>query len=51
MVIIAVETGSAMATALENALEDALGTVADKNVCVTTTTTVAPTTTTTTSHS
>ena len=39
MVIIAVQTASAMATALENALEDALGTVADKNVCITTTST------------
>lgn len=50
MVIIAVETGSAAATALEAILEAALGTVADNNTCITTTTTttVAPTTTTTT---
>jgi hypothetical protein len=49
-VIIAVESGSAMATALEAALEDALGEVASDNVCVTTTTTTtaAATTTTTT---
>lgn len=38
-VIIAVESGSAMATALETALEDALGTVVSDNACVTTTTT------------
>ena len=52
MVIIAVESGSAMATALENALENALGTVtcdSSTGPCITTTTTTAaPTTTTTT---
>lgn len=39
MVIIAVETGSTLQGLLETALEDALGTVADKNVCITTTST------------
>lgn len=50
MVIIAVESGSAMATALEAVLVAGLGAVSADNVCVTTTstTTVAPTTTTTT---
>ena len=50
MVIIAVESGSAMATALENALVNALGSVSADNTCITTTstTTAAPTTTTTT---
>ena len=50
MVIIAVESGSDMATALENALVNGLGAVAADNECVTTTstTTAAPTTTTTT---
>jgi len=50
-VVIAVESGSAFGTALENALEGALGNVVDDSgVCLTTTstTTVAPTTTTTT---
>ncbi len=53
MVIIAVQSGSAFASALETALEDALGTVTANNVCITTTTTTttaAPTTTTTTTH-
>ena len=51
MVIIAVESGSAMETALEVVLEAALGSVAADNTCITTTstsTTAAPTTTTTT---
>lgn len=51
LVIIAVESGSAMETALEAVLEAALGSVAADNTCVTTTstsTTAAPTTTTTT---
>jgi hypothetical protein len=50
MVIIAAETGHAASTAIELALENALGAVACDNICVTTTstTTVAPTTTTTT---
>jgi len=39
MVIIAVETGSTLQGVLETALEDALGTVADKNTCITTTST------------
>lgn len=47
-VIIAAIAGGAFATALETALEAALGTVTADNVCVTTTTTAAPTTTTTT---
>lgn len=42
-IIIAVQSGSAMATALETALEDALGTVDSNNVCVTTTTTTTTT--------
>jgi hypothetical protein len=49
MVIIAVEAGSAMGTAVEAVLEGALGAVAADNICITTTTTTAaPTTTTTT---
>jgi len=48
MVIIAAVAGSAISTALELALEDALGAVTADNTCVTTTTTAAPTTTTTT---
>lgn len=42
-VIIAVESGSAMATALETALEDALGEVSADNACITTTTTTTTT--------
>jgi len=51
-VIVAVVTGSAVATEIEGVLEAALGTVVDNNACITTTTTttgVPPTTTTTTS--
>jgi len=47
-VIIAVEAGSAAATAIEAVLEGALGAVTSDNICLTTTTTAAPTTTTTT---
>ena len=48
MVIIAVVSGGALATALETVLEAALGTVTADNECVTTTTTTSSTTTTTT---
>ena len=50
MVIIAVESGSAMDTALKNALENGLGTVSDEGEapCITTTTTSTSTSTSTT---
>lgn len=47
-VIIAVESGSAMATALETVLEAALGTVTSDNTCITTTTTTTTSTSSTT---
>lgn len=48
MVIIAVESGSAMETALEAVLEAALGTVAADNTCLTTTSTTTTSTSSTT---
>jgi len=48
MVIIAVESGSAMETALEAVLEAALGTVAADNACLTTTSTTTTSTSSTT---
>lgn len=48
MVIIAVPAGSAIATAIEEVLEAALGAVAGGNTCITTTTTTSTSSTTTT---